>query len=109
LALVSRIWNEHTEILPTNRNLSQYSYWKEVMCVGSVDRTYGKASYSNHGHEIDFLAPGSGIVSLGNANDYARAEMSGCSMTSPHVAGMAAIFVSVSLAIHSLVFVESIS
>ena len=79
------------------------------MCVGSVDRTYGKASCSNHGHEIDFLAPGSEIVSLDNANDYARAEMSGCSMASPHVAGMAAIFVSVSLAIHSLVLVEGIN
>jgi subtilisin family serine protease len=79
------------------------------MCVGSVDRTYGKASYITHGHEIDFLAPGPEIVSLGNANDYARAEMSGCSMASPHVAGMAAIFVSVCLAIHSLVLVESIN
>jgi subtilisin family serine protease len=55
------------------------------MCVGLVDRTYDKASCSNRGHEIDFLAPGSEIVSLGNANDYARAEMSGCSMASPHV------------------------
>jgi subtilisin family serine protease len=79
------------------------------MCVGSVDRTYNKASYSNHGKEIDFLAPGSEIVSLGNANDYARVEMSGCSMSSPHVAGMAAIFVSVSTATHSLVLVESIN
>lgn len=66
------------------------------MCVAAVDRTYDKAYYSNHGMQIDFLAPGSGILSLSNADDYALAEMSGCFMSVPHVAGMAAIFVSVS-------------
>jgi len=79
------------------------------MCVGAVDRTYAKASYSNHGREIDFLAPGSDIRSLGYWSDYATAEMSGCSMSTPHVAGMAAIFVSVRLAIHSLMLVESVN
>jgi len=79
------------------------------MCVGAVDRTYAKASYSNHGSQIDFLAPGTDVVSLSYLNDYGTAKMSGCSMASPHVAGMAAIFVSVSFAIHSLMRVESVN
>ena len=79
------------------------------MCVGAVDSTYAKASFSNHGEDIDYLAPGTDVVSLDSSSDFDAAQMSGCSMASPHVAGMAAGFVSVSLAIHSLMLIESVN
>ena len=45
--------------------------------------------YSNHGPEIDISAPGSDIYSTANGGDYLH--LSGTSMASPNVAGVAAL------------------
>lgn len=72
------------------------SYFEAVMCVAAIDSDYFKAPFSNHGESIGYLAPGDSILSLSNETDDAIKERSGCSMAAPHVAGIAAIFTSVS-------------
>jgi len=72
-----------------------------VITVAATDAYDGKAYYSNWGSRIDVAAPGSDILSLraagtsmGQALDayYTRAD--GTSMASPHVAGLAALVLS---------------
>ena len=68
-----------------------------VECIGAVDANYKKASFSNYGGSLNYVAPGVKIESLGIAYDEATATLSGTSMACPHAAGAAAIFVSVPL------------
>lgn len=49
-------------------------------------------SYSNYGSVVDILAPGSSITSDYYSSNTAAAIMSGTSMASPHVAGVAALY-----------------
>lgn len=58
------------------------------LTVGAFDRTRGLAWYSNFGTCVDILAPGSDITStwIGSSVN----TISGTSMASPHVAGLAA-------------------
>ncbi|BCJ41847.1 hypothetical protein GCM10010168_75350 [Actinoplanes ianthinogenes] len=63
-----------------------------VIAVAATDSSDGVAPYSNAGSYVDVAAPGSAILStypaaLGNS----YGTMSGTSMASPHVAGLAAL------------------
>ena len=62
-----------------------------ALTVGATEPNDGRASYSNYGSCLDIFAPGSGIYSAyyGGYNGYA--SLSGTSMASPHVAGVAAL------------------
>lgn len=61
---------------------------KNALTVGAVDSNLAKASFSNYGAEVDVSAPGVGIYSSYYNGSYV--QMSGTSMATPFVAGLAA-------------------
>ncbi|HEX8450934.1 MAG TPA: S8 family serine peptidase [Longimicrobium sp.] len=65
----------------------------EAITIGATTNTDTKASYSNYGSCVDFFAPGSGITSswIGVGNTETN-TISGTSMATPHVVGVAALY-----------------
>ncbi|MFC4608368.1 S8 family peptidase [Streptomyces maoxianensis] len=66
----------------------------EAITVGATDNTDTKASWSNYGTCLDLFAPGVGITSSWSTSDTATNTISGTSMATPHVAGVAALYLS---------------
>lgn len=64
----------------------------EAITVGATDSRDVRASWSNFGTLLDLFAPGVGIDSAGLGSNTATARMSGTSMATPHVTGVAALF-----------------
>lgn len=63
-----------------------------AITVGSTTTTDARSSFSNIGTCLDLFAPGSGILSAWFSSNTATATLSGTSMASPHVAGVAALY-----------------
>jgi subtilisin family serine protease len=63
-----------------------------AITTGSTTSTDARSSFSNIGTCLDIFAPGSGIVSAWYTSNTATATLSGTSMASPHVAGVAALY-----------------
>ena len=63
-----------------------------AITVGASDETDHRASYSYFGECLDIFAPGSDITSAWIGSNYATNTISGTSMASPHVAGVAALY-----------------
>ena len=63
-----------------------------VVCVGSHDRNGHPSGFSGRGGELDVLAPGDNIWSCWPGNTYR--SLSGTSMATPFVAGLAALILS---------------
>ena len=63
-----------------------------AITVGSTTTTDARSSFSNFGTCLDIFAPGSSITSSWNTSDTATNTISGTSMATPHVAGVAALF-----------------
>ena len=62
-----------------------------ALTVGATDSTDRRASFSNYGSCVDLFAPGVGITAAWHKGDTATNTISGTSMASPHVAGVAAL------------------
>jgi len=63
-----------------------------AITVGATTTTDARASYSNIGTCLDIFAPGSSITSAWYSSDTATNTISGTSMATPHVAGVAALY-----------------
>ena len=66
----------------------------EAITVGATSITDGWASFSNFGPVVDISGPGVSITSSWFTSDVATNTISGTSMSSPHVAGVAALYLS---------------
>ncbi|KAI1252162.1 hypothetical protein MGN70_006735 [Eutypa lata] len=66
-----------------------------AITVGAIDQTNDQmASFSNFGADVDIFAPGVDVESVGITSNSASEVLSGTSMASPHVAGLAAYIMS---------------
>jgi subtilisin family serine protease len=63
-----------------------------AITVGSTTSSDARSSFSNYGTCLDLFAPGSSILSAWYTSNTATATLSGTSMASPHVAGVAALY-----------------
>jgi serine protease len=63
-----------------------------AITVGSSTSTDARSSFSNIGTCLDIFAPGSSITSTWASSNTATNTISGTSMASPHVAGVAALY-----------------
>ena len=64
----------------------------EAMTIGATTKTDAKTSWSNYGACVDWFAPGASITSAWYTSSTATNTISGTSMASPHVAGVAALY-----------------
>jgi subtilisin family serine protease len=65
-----------------------------ITVAGTTTTDSRDTSYSNYGPCVDLFAPGTGIVSDWNTGDTATNTLNGTSMATPHVAGVAAQYLS---------------
>nr|VFK37915.1 MAG: Peptidase inhibitor I9 [Candidatus Kentron sp. SD]VFK42560.1 MAG: Peptidase inhibitor I9 [Candidatus Kentron sp. SD]VFK77846.1 MAG: Peptidase inhibitor I9 [Candidatus Kentron sp. SD] len=63
-----------------------------AITVASTTSADQRSGFSNYGNCVDILAPGSSITSAWHTSDTATNTISGTSMASPHVAGVAALY-----------------
>lgn len=65
-----------------------------ALTIGSTTSSDARSSFSNYGTCVDLFAPGSSITSAWHSTNTAVNTISGTSMASPHVAGVAALYLS---------------
>jgi subtilisin family serine protease len=63
-----------------------------ALTIGSTTNTDARSGFSNIGSCLDLFAPGSSITSAWISSDTSTNTISGTSMATPHVAGVAALY-----------------
>ncbi|HSE09366.1 MAG TPA: S8 family serine peptidase [Nocardioidaceae bacterium] len=63
-----------------------------ALTVGATTSSDARSSFSNIGSCLDLFAPGSSITSAWNTSNSATNTINGTSMATPHVAGVAALY-----------------
>jgi thermitase len=91
---VNYAWNNGVVVVASAGNSastapSYPAYYNNCIAVAATDANDALASFSNYGKWVDVAAPGMTIDSTWNDGGYGC--MSGTSMASPHVAGLAAL------------------
>jgi serine protease len=88
IVLIAAAGNDNTN---TQHFPAAYS---NVIAVGATDQNDAKASFSNYGNWVDVMAPGVSIYSTLTENGNTYGNLSGTSMATPLVAGLAALVLS---------------
>jgi subtilisin family serine protease len=78
--------------VPQNACNSSPARVAAALTVGATDRSDAPASFSNYGACVDLFAPGVGITSDWYTSNTATNTISGTSMATPHVTGVAALY-----------------
>jgi subtilisin family serine protease len=96
-AAVDYAWSHNVVVVAAAGNTGRTSYHypaahQHVIAVAATDANDNLASFSTRGDFVDVAAPGSSVWSTFPGNRYGR--MSGTSMATPHVAGLAALILS---------------
>ena len=78
----------------SNRDACRFSPARvpAAITVGATTSTDARASYSNYGACLDLFAPGSSVTSAWYTGDTATNTISGTSMATPNVTGVAALY-----------------